>query len=147
MEFSVSEIFFICIVFAIIGAAIEYVYNYNKFLMVNRPRYQYFHPRRAIFFVMNRRKPNKELKDGNLQELFKQIEELKYDFNDSRYGIIQKYRLDNLLEIVQTHRYNLCEEEINEIVKRLDLYMGIQKYDVLGILEIEAIIKEKNKIK
>ena len=36
---------------------------------------------------------------------------------------------------------------MNEIVKRLDLYMGIQKYDVLGILEIEAIIKEKNKIK
>ena len=45
-----------------------------------------------------------------------------------------------------THYFKLSEEELRSIVKKLDSYMGIKRGDVLDILEIEAILKEKNEI-
>ena len=135
-------IVFLCIISALVGAIWEYVHISKHRILVNRTNYQYFN--HADFYVANRRIPKTELKDGNVETLICLVEELEYDFNSDLYDVVSSHRLCNLLENVQTHQYNLSREEIKDLIKKLDSYMGLKRSDILEILEIEAILKEKN---
>ena len=132
----------ICIISAFVGAIFEYLYIKNSRILVNRPRYQYFN--HVDFYVGNRRKPKSKLKDGNIEDLIRLVNELEYDFNMDSYKVSVSNRLGDLLDNIHTHQYKLSQNELQSIIKKLDSYMGLKRQDVLDILEIEAILKEKN---
>ena len=134
----------LCIISAVFGAVLEYIHINKNRIMINRPRYQHFDF--AYFYVSNRRKPSHEIEDGSIDDLKKLVDELHYDFSSESYKVCQSNRLGELLTLVHTHYFKLSEEELRSIVKKLDSYMGIKRGDVLDILEIEAILKEKNEI-
>lgn len=132
----------ICILSALVGAILEYLYIKNSRILVNRPIYQYFN--HVDFYVGNRRKPKSKLKDGCKEDLIRLVNELEYDFNKDSYQVVASNRLGVLLDNIHTHQYKLSEDELRAIIKHLDSYMGLKRQDVLDILEIEAILKEKN---
>ena len=136
------EIVLLCILSGVIGSILEYTHINKGRIMINRPRYQYFNF--AYFYVSNRRKKVSDLKKGNIDELKKLVMDLEYDFKSTSYQHVQSNRLGELLDNVHTHQYSLSEDELKPIIKQLDSYMGLKRHDALDILEIEAILKEKN---
>lgn len=138
------DLVLLCIISAVFGAVLAYIHINKNRIMINRPRYQHFDF--AYFYVSNRRKPSHEIEDGSIDDLKKLVDELHYDFSSESYKVCQSNMLSELLTLVHTHYFKLSEEELRAIVKKLDSYMGIKRGDVLDILEIEAILKEKNEI-
>lgn len=132
----------ICIISAIMGAILEYLFIKNSRILVNRPKYQYFN--HVNFYVDNRRKPKSELYEGSTEDLVRLVDELKFDVIKDSKVVGVNNRLSQLLDDVHTHQYKLSQEELRMIIKKLDSYMGLTRQDILDILEIEAILKEKN---